>query len=247
LNLPAVNDADRFYRSALLALCAWEQHEPSGRRFGPEADAAWSMFHGHLNEADRIDLLIRDAAVRHPAAFAPRTIFAIADLPEDEPFGPRWTSPYGPDTGRRAWRELLDSRASSPRDLWRRAVDAWEIPPDPLELRSTLDTTSRVLAVGATAIAALADRFLTGAEDLDWGRQVIAVASTPAGVQLAGIVPHCAGTRQPARAWRITASNAENAATAMAEAGMPRPDIAVGSRQLTELEADFVAALRAGA
>jgi hypothetical protein len=244
LNQDAVNDTDRFYRTALPALCAWEHHEPSKRRFGADADAAWAMFRGHLDDADRIDLLIRDAAVKHPAAFAPRTVFAFADLPEDEPFGPRWTSPYGPDTGRRAWRETLERCGLPPRELWRSALEAWGVTPEPLELRSALDSTSRVLVVGTTAIAALAERFLDHREALDWGRQVVAVAAMPAGVQLAGTLPLCAGTKESARAWRITDRNAEQGPACMEEAGMRRPDIVVGSRQPTDLELRFVASLR---
>jgi hypothetical protein len=78
------------------------------------------MFRGHLDVGHWIDLLIRDAAVKHPAVFASRTVFSFADLPEDEPFGPAWRSPYGRDTGRAAWRETLALRDLPPRvdQLW---------------------------------------------------------------------------------------------------------------------------------
>lgn len=239
-----MNDTERFYRAALLGLCAWEGRQPTKRRFCAEADAAWSMIQGHLREADRIDLLIRDAAVKHPAAFAPRTAFALLDLPEDEPFGPHWESPYGRDTGRQAWKRALEDLSLPPRELWHRSCETWGVTADPLELRSTLDASSRVLVIGASAVAALADVFLERSDELDWGRQVAAVSATPAGVQLAGLVPLCAGNADSARAHRLTPEDSTAAAKLLQALGMPRPDVFVGARQLADDERRFVDAVR---
>jgi hypothetical protein len=242
--LIAVEQTSAFYRTALLGLVALEQRQPTTRRFGPDADAAWSMFHGHLDAGDRIDLLIRDAGVKHPAVFAPRTVFSFADIPEDEPFGPTWRSPFGRDTGRAAWRETLALRDLAPHELWTRALAAWGVRPEVLELRSRLDLTSRVLVVGTTAIAALADRFLAE-RDLDWGRQVVAVAEDPAGLQLAGLVPVICGARDPARVVAVGPGRAPAAFDAVAGLGFARADIAIGTRTPSAAEIDFVDQLRA--
>ena len=57
------SDSDRtcFYRAALAALRYADHRRPTGRRFGPDADARWAGFRRYLANADRIDLLLRDA------------------------------------------------------------------------------------------------------------------------------------------------------------------------------------------
>lgn len=47
---PRVSEGERtsFYRAALLALRYVEHRRPTGRRFGPEADARWGAMRGHL-------------------------------------------------------------------------------------------------------------------------------------------------------------------------------------------------------
>lgn len=241
--------ARSFYRTALLALLAQERHDPTSRRFGADADAAWSIFQGHLDASDRIDLLLRDAAVKHPAAFAPRTVFsgdpahapgyATTDLPEDEPFGPNWLSPYGPDTGRQLWKEVISWQSEATEQLWQRALSAWGVAPDEAANIPELDATSRLLVVGETSIAALANRFLSDT-NLDWGRQVVAAASTPAGIQLSGIIPVMSGTQSSTRV--IGLNGDLNAASKALEGWLP--DCTVEPKEPSELESAFLSAIR---
>ncbi len=238
--------ARTFYQTALLALLGQEHHDPTSRRFGAEADAAWSMFQGHLDAADRIDFLLRDAAVKHPAAFAPRTVFSgdpkrngtytTSDLPEDEPFGPGWQSPLGQDSGRQLWRATEELRNESPRQLWQRAIDLWTVTPEPMP-DVALDASSRLLVIGAGAIAGLAERFL-GSGDLDWGRQVVAAAAEPAGLQLAGIVPSLAGSKTTARVVGLDG----DLERAQSQISGWRPDLVLRSASLTEFESQLAAA-----
>jgi hypothetical protein len=90
----SVTDAVRqqYYSASTSALRALERSSPTNRRFGPDADATWKGFKGQLTDADRLDLLLREAAVQYPSAFAPRVLFAWDGLTEDEPFGPDWES-----------------------------------------------------------------------------------------------------------------------------------------------------------
>jgi hypothetical protein len=237
----ATDPKQSFYRTALLGLLAQEHHAPTKRRFGPDADAAWSIFHGHLDAADRIDLLLRDAAVKHPAAFAPRTVFSgdpttsgdynPTDLPDDEPFGPGWQSPFGPDTGRQLWARCLEHQDATPNELWQLAVEAWGITTDAQGADIAPDAATRVLVIGAPAIAALVPHFL-GNADLDWGRQVLAVASTPAGSQLAGVAPLLVGSPTPARVLGL------NGTTTLPSEW--HPDQTIRSATLTNLESAFL-------
>lgn len=57
---PSSTDRSAYYRAALRCLQFVEQRKPTGRRFGPDADARWSQFEGELTTADRIDLMVRD-------------------------------------------------------------------------------------------------------------------------------------------------------------------------------------------
>jgi hypothetical protein len=234
-----------FYRAALIGLLAQEQASPTNRRFGAEADAAWSIFQGHLDTADRIDLLLRDAAVKHPAAFAPRTVFSgdpdllpdytPSGLPEDEPFGPSWHNPFGADTGRQLWKHTLEAQGSPTEALWERILETWSVTAEPPHDSQKPDTTTLLLVVGAQAIAGLAAHFLAD-PNLDWGRQVQAVASTPAGLQLAGLVPLLVGSPTPSRVIGLQG----NPDLEVTELGPSQPDRALTSASPTPLEAAFL-------
>ena len=81
---------DAFYAAAVAGLRALDARERTARRFGPDADTRWSSFKGALTDADRIDLLLRDAAVTWGAAFSASEVFDLFGLAPDEPFGPDW-------------------------------------------------------------------------------------------------------------------------------------------------------------
>jgi hypothetical protein len=135
-----------------------EDRTPTKRRFGSEAHALWTEFRGDLTDADRIELMLRDADAQWPGAFGARTVFGLAGVAEDEPFGPDW--------------ESLD------------AVDAavqlapFDVPP--------IGAAARFVVAGPSAIAALARGFAEG-RDLDWADQVVSIATPPAHRQIAAV------------------------------------------------------------
>ena len=123
-------EIDRFYRAAVLGLGLLEARSGTARRFGPDADARWKAFRGGLQDWDRVELLVRDASVRNPAGFAPRVVFGLAALADDEPCGPDWPGPPPTEAS-----TLLRSVASAPRELGPilEVVEAaWGLSPRPL-------------------------------------------------------------------------------------------------------------------
>ena len=92
-----------FYEAALLTLRALDDSERVPRRFGGAVDARWEGFAGHLGTAERIDLLVRDAAVTWGAGFSPAGVFKLVGLAADEPFGPDW-EPLSERDAKRMWR-----------------------------------------------------------------------------------------------------------------------------------------------
>lgn len=183
---PTPSDSERacFYRAALVVLRYIEQRRPSGRRFGSEADAQWGRMRGHLETADRIDLLLRDADREWLNAFSPRVAFGLAGVVGDEPFGAEW-SPLDTVVAEELWRDVV---AAPPPADFRAAVQAvggvWG-----LSLKvapSSISPSDKVLVAGPSAISAVASAF-AGAPGLDWADQVLIVATPPAHRQLAAI------------------------------------------------------------
>jgi hypothetical protein len=48
-----------FYSAGALALRALDVRAAASRRFGPDADAEWSLFRGELHDGDHLDLAAR--------------------------------------------------------------------------------------------------------------------------------------------------------------------------------------------
>jgi len=179
----AAADARAFYAAALAGLRFVEARRPTGRRFGPEADARWTGFRGDLATADRIDLLLRDADAEWPGAFGARTVFAEPAVAEDDAFGPAWTS-LDPVDAEEVWRTALSS--GDPRDLDALATAwcaAWGITLQPVEV-GALTTVDRLVVAGPSAIVAVLRAFV-GRDDLAWTEQVTVVATPPSHRQLA--------------------------------------------------------------
>jgi hypothetical protein len=194
-----VDDADRsaFYRTALLCLRFLEQRSPTGRRFGPDADARWSSFRGDLETSDRIDLLLRDADSEWPRAFAARVVFRLQGIADDEPFGPEWpglTAVRGEDLWRGLAGEPLPSDLTT---LLDRLAAAWDRPLQRPALPPIRPTTHLLLA-GPGAIAATAEHFAR-ATDLAWSDQVLVLARTPFERQLAALMGALLNSRLPTR------------------------------------------------
>lgn len=194
------SDRVSYYRAALRALRFVEQRRPTGRRFGVEADARWTALRGDLTIADRIDLLIRDANAEWPGAFGARAVFGLDDVAEDDPFGARW-APLDPVDGEEIWRSL--TRESPPSTLGA-ALDAaaseWSKKLAPFSL-GVIASNDRVVVAGPSAIASAVAAFAESS-DLDWYRQVVVVATSPAERQLAALTPAWLNVNTPLRVLR---------------------------------------------
>lgn len=200
---PTERDVARYYAAALAALRHLENQRPTGRRFGPEADARWSTFAGDLTTADRIDLLIRDADAQWPEALGARTTFADKTSAEDMALPPD-LSDLDPTDAEALWRQTLAAPApASLADLFTTVAAHWGLGLPALPALSTdlrtrpPDPAERVVVVGPSAIAALALAFQT-TRDLDWREQVLILATPPAHRQLAAIAGAALGITRPA-------------------------------------------------
>lgn len=201
----APSEIESFYRTGALGLRALETREARGRRFGEHADATWRAFRGNpgeLGDADRLDLLLRDAAALHRAACAPSVVFAIPGLATDEPFGPDW--PSAPAT---LARDLVREGTSpidlkAPAELVEKAATLWHLVPaataSVTDAVRSIGPASRVVAAGAGAIVALTKHF-QGRSDMDLADQVLLVTQRPAERQLFGLAVLALGSTSPTR------------------------------------------------
>lgn len=199
---PSPQQIESFTSAAMVGLRHLEAREGKGRRFGQVADDSWAALGGELEDRDRLDLLLRDASVSFPYAFAPRAVFAIPGLADDEPFGPGF-----PQAPRRLASDLLkQARTGGTIDgaaVLTEAAARWGLPPladlDALTTRlGHLGPATRLVVTGGRAIAALS-RAAASHRDLDLADQVLLVATTPAERQLFGLALALAGTRTPAK------------------------------------------------
>ncbi len=184
LNAPTPFSMTSFYLASLCGLRAVEARKVTGRRFGTDADALWHGFKGHLDTADRIDLLLRDAAVAWPTAFAPSQVFGMSAVAEDDPFGPEW-EPLDQAHAEDVWRSLTDVGQKSPFDILAACAAAWELKLTPVRLVG-IDASTRIFAVGPSAVASLTNLFAEN-RDLDFTSQVACVASLPSHRHIAGL------------------------------------------------------------
>ena len=181
---------DSFYRAAFLGLRALDELESTARRFGTDADARWEGFRGHLGATERLDLLIRDAAVRWGSGFSPATVFGLPGLASDEPFGPDWASLPEHDA-HRLWSDLNRPAGIDA------VAEALGMTASHVDL-PTISASTRLVVAGGAAIRAVAIRF-QGSAELSWSDQVLVVAKKPAFRQLAGLMAPLLGAREPTR------------------------------------------------
>lgn len=204
-----VQGQESFYRTATLGLRALDGASSRRPYFGAEADASWSAIVGALRPSDRLDLLIRNAAVGSPAAFAPRVIFAIPGLADDEPFGPDWIAP--PGLAEKLLAEAAQPLAKgSPEAVLSEAARAWGLHPEPPTVNlASITPGSRILAAGAGAILVLAE-FFHRREGFDLGSQVALVTAVPGERQLLGLAAALLGSAATPRSFSpgTTASDA---------------------------------------
>lgn len=205
-----------FYGAAVLGLRALDARESTPRRFGADAEARWNQFAGALGAADRIDILLRDAAGTWGAAFSPSECFGFFGLVDDEPFGPDWG---GIDD--HAAKRLLaepDAPATIEHIAYGLGVKATSVP-----VPSVTPSTKLVVA-GGTAIVSVAKVFAEN-KALSWTDQVVVVATRPAWRQLAGLAAVLLGARGRTALVRPT----EGADSALRAAGFSHLDAAVVS------------------
>lgn len=184
----SASQRDAFYAAAVAGLRALDARERAPRRFGSDADARWGGIRGALNEADRIDLLLCDAAVTWGAAFSPAEAFGLFGLAPDEVFGPDWQ----PTSGANARRLIVEpTGATAPADIAR----LLGVDPTPVAV-PPLTPSTRLAVAGGAALVAVANAF-AASTNLSWSDQVLAVASSPATRQLAGLLAIVVGS--PAR------------------------------------------------
>ena len=166
-NYPTQEQRETFYAAAVAGLRALDAMERSPRRFGGDADASWASFRGALNEADRIDFLLRDAAVTWGAAFSPADVFGLFGLAPDEPFGPDWR-PLGSAAARR----YLTAGSDTPTiadigELLGVASQKVDVP--------AISASTRLAVAGGAALVSVARAF-SAEPTLSWSDQVLAVA-----------------------------------------------------------------------
>src|SRR5262245_4899082 len=209
-------DRSAFYGAAVMGLRALDARESTPRRFGPDADARWTQFAGALRAADRIDILLHDAAGTWGAAFSPSECFGYFGLADDEPFGPDWA---GIDD--HAAKRLLaepDAPATLEHIAYGLGVKAASVPVPPIT------PSTKLVVSGGSAIVSVAKVFAEN-RALSWTDQVVVVAHKAAWRQLAGLVAVLLG----ARGRTVIVRPSEGADSALRAAGFAHIDATVVS------------------
>lgn len=232
MNVPSREHIESFYRAAALGLTVLEARAGSAQRFGPDADARWNAFRGALQDWHRLDLLVRDAAVAHAAAFAPRVVFTLPALADDEPAGPEWTG-APPDIAAELLRQAATAAPPDLDALLREITRIWDIKPEAISRDATagIEPATRIACAGAGAVIALARAF-HGRPELDLADQVTLIADAPGTRQLFGLaIAALGGARAGQRSVRILATSPAGAPDAPA-----RIDRAIASTDASPAE-----------
>jgi hypothetical protein len=214
---PDASQIDRFYVAAMLGLGALEARAAAPRRFGADADARWNSFRGGLQDWHRVELLVRDAAVRSPAGFAPRVVFDLPALADDEPCGPDWPAPS--PTNAAALLRTAQSENRDPLAALAAAAEAWGLHPASVTSAAMtgIAPATRLLIAGSGAVLAAASVFIARPE-LDLADQSVLLADDPGTRQLFGLAIALLDSRRPPRVARTTASAEDVPALGMASA-----------------------------
>jgi hypothetical protein len=196
MHIAPAAEIESFYRSAALGLRFLEAREGRGRRFGEAALAGWRALGGEFEDRDRLDLLVRDAAANNPTAFAPRVVFGMTWLGDDEPFGPEW-----PQATTSLASSLLREApgAVGPLPLTRTVAEKWSLAlpnaePALADLLGSVAPATRLVVGGPLAVSLL-EAHASGRTGLDLGDQVLFVADSPAERQMIGFALLVSGAK----------------------------------------------------
>jgi len=207
-------DAARFYKAAMGVLGVLDARR--GRAFGADADARWQSFRGALQDWDRIEILVRDAAMAYGSeqtsgapripcsGFAPRIVFDLPALADDEPSGLDW---IGTEPTEALDLLRLAKQPQDPMASLEHAATAWGATDvKPPTIGEVLPST-QLLICGVGAILGVASAFIRGT-GLDLPDQVVLVTDEPATRQLFGlaIALQFQGSRRPVQMIRSTDS-----------------------------------------
>ena len=224
--LPNPQHHAAFYAAAVAGLRVLDTRERVPRRFGADADTRWASFKGALTDSDRIDILLRDAAVTWGAAFSPAEVFGLFGLAPDEPFGPDWNS-LPASAARRAFAD--PGQSGRPAELARTlGIAAQDV------TLPALTPSTRLAVAGGTALLAVGQAFASR-PDLRWSDQVLAVATEPPNRHLAGLL--AIAVNSPARTRLIRPSG--DVRTSLKGAGFTQFDTAVVSADAEPACASF--------
>ena len=190
-----------YYAASLACLRFAEARHPTNRRFGPDADAIWESFRGHLTTADRIDLLVRDADAQWRGALAARTTFALPAVAEDEPFGVGWPG-LDPVDAEELWRRVLRTPPSEGESVWSAITREWKLSPSAVDV-GTIDASAKLVVTGPSAVIALALAF-SKQRDLSWSEQVTCIATPPGHRHVASLAAVFLNTTEPGRLLEAT-------------------------------------------
>lgn len=179
-----------FYRAALLA-ARFLDRDNDARVLDPDADAAWKAYGSDLPPVLRCDLVLRNFAMLYPAAFAPGPVFRLSGWYDDDPWGTGFERPPAKEVEAYfAQRPTPSASAAAALEL---SLAAWSLagsrdadvsadaPVDP-QLAARLSPSTKLLVVGARAVAEVARAFVRG-ERLVARTQVLVVGDqlTPTG------------------------------------------------------------------
>lgn len=193
---PTEGERLAYYAGALAALRFFEGRRPTGRRFGPDADARWRDFAGQLGIEDRLDLLLRDADLEWSGALGARRAFGLDGVADDDAFGAAWES-LPPAVASELWRANDVGPIAGLRAFLDAFFGAHRRTLAPITL-APVAPTHRVLVAGPSALASVVLAFESKSE-LDFGQQVLVVPGTLLTRQLGALAPALLATGTPSR------------------------------------------------